>query len=385
MALEPGQSIGRYEIESTLGKGAMGTVYRAKDRVLRREVALKVLEPAEGDVAGDHDATAGGIDPEAKARFVREARAAAAVHHPNIAAVYDVGEHEGLPFIAMELIVGSTLRSMIGHDDISVAMRIRWLVEIARALAEAHERGLVHRDVKPENVLVSTEGVVKLVDFGIVKRRARESQPGPMSFRTRTGQLVGTPEYMAPEQWTSSDVDGRADQYAWGLIAYELLTGKPLPLGRPHPIDTIVPSLPEDVVRCVTRATEHRREERYASMTDVVRVLDPYASSTVSEVALRHSQPPTLPLGKPNHTTEGMKSTLEIGVAETLDMRAGHPPTTLPLATPRVRITPPDEPRPLPRSERRPRSATRTFLLAVAITLLVAGVVVAILIALLPR
>ncbi|MDF2697252.1 MAG: serine/threonine protein kinase, partial [Labilithrix sp.] len=269
--LERGQTVGRYVVEAVLGRGGMGSVYRATDTVLRRDVALKVLDP-EG---------AAEIGPEARARFAREARAAAGLQHPNIVAVHDVGEHDGLPYLAMELVVGTTLRHLVGDTRISLPTRVRWLVEIARGLATAHERGLVHRDVKPENVLVSSDGVAKLADFGIVKQH--DGQPAPQSFRTRTGQLVGTPDYMAPEQWASANVDARADQFAWGLVAYELLAEQ-LPLGRPPPIQRVAPVISDAVATCVTRAIEHRAEERWPSMVEIISELEPHAAPFVSNL-----------------------------------------------------------------------------------------------------
>jgi eukaryotic-like serine/threonine-protein kinase len=303
-----GQQVGRFHIEATLGRGAMGTVHRATDPTLKREVALKILDP-------EAESGASSLDPETRARFAREARAAAKIEHINVVAVYEVGEHEGLPFIAMELVVGTTLRHLIGDKAISIPMRIRWLVEIARALDVAHEAGLVHRDVKPENVLVSKEGVAKLTDFGIVKQRARESHPagGPLSFRTQTGQLVGTPDYMAPEQWASADVDARADQYAFGLIAYELLTEKPLPLGRPPPIQNANPGLPNQVATAITKAIEHRPDDRYPSMKSLIEELSPFAAAEVSDQALTRSMPPP--------ALSDSKEKLAIGIAPTISVK----------------------------------------------------------------
>jgi serine/threonine protein kinase len=295
--LETGQILGRYRVDDAIGRGAMGTVYRATDTTLGRNVALKLLEPEHGFISG-----------EARARFAREARAAAALTHENVVVLYEYGEHEGLPFLAMELVVGTMMRNLVGDSGVSVPMRVRWLVEVARGLAAVHEQGLVHRDVKPENVLVSRDGVAKLADFGIVKLGRPEGTP--QSFRTRTGQLVGTPDYMSPEQWATADVDARSDQYAWGLVAYELLTGRALPLGRPPPIQSVAPSLPDAVASVITRAIEHRREDRYSSMAEIIAELTPFAAKVVDESAITRSLPPTTTPDPDN-----------IGVAETLDAR----------------------------------------------------------------
>ncbi len=229
----------------------MGTVYRATDTTLRRAVALKVLEQASA------------LPPkEAVARFLREGRAAASVIHPNVVRVFDVGEEDGRLYLAMELVDGTTLRARMAEGSPSFATRVRWLVEIARGLSAAHDRGLVHRDVKPENVLIDATGTAKLTDFGIAKRPS----DGPASFRTRTGNLLGTPEYMAPEQCATSDVDARADQYSWGLIANELL-GRGIPSER----------VPKEVKACIAQASAKEPEERYPSMDAIIEVLEPWS------------------------------------------------------------------------------------------------------------
>ncbi len=259
--LEKGQSVGRYVIESVLGEGGMGVVYRATDVMLRREVALKVVVLK---------------DAEAMARFLREARAAAALQHPNIVSVYDVGEEDGRAYLALELIEGRALRDLIGDPAASFATRLGWLVELAKALAAAHARGFIHRDVKPDNVLIAPDGRAKLLDFGIAKK----VEDGPASFRTRTGDIFGTPDYMAPEQWATADVDARADQFAWGLTAYEVLSRRALPeRERPPPLQTVAPDVPDAVVRCITKAFAHGADERHADMNAIVALLEPYVAA----------------------------------------------------------------------------------------------------------
>src|SRR5688500_2795129 len=189
--LKPGDQIDRFRIEEPLGEGGMGRVYRAYDERLDRRVAIKVLVEDE--------------DPEARTRLVREARAAAQLDHPNVVAVYDVGEVEGSPYIAMELVSGRTLRSYVGDASVTPKERVRCLLEVARALGAAHDAGLVHRDVKPENVIIRGDGRVKVLDFGIARRQrppGDASAPTDHSLSTLTadGIKVGTPMYMAPEQ-----------------------------------------------------------------------------------------------------------------------------------------------------------------------------------------
>src|ERR1700722_13049549 len=222
--LKPVDTFERYTIEAHLGQGGMGTVYRARDARLGREVALKVLSEPRG------------AEPESDARLLREARAAAALDHPNAVSIFDVGEHEGTPYIVMELVDGQTLRGAVGDRGVPLATRVTQLADVARALAAAHRRGLVHRDIKPENVMVRGDGVVKVFDFGIARRASAgagdavdasaPTQAPPLPALTREGVQVGTPVYMAPEQIRGDALDGRTDQFAWGVLAFELLTGR---------------------------------------------------------------------------------------------------------------------------------------------------------------
>ena len=302
MRLEPGARFDRYRIEAQLGEGGMGCVYRAYDEKLRRNVALKVLQVSAD--ASDSSASLGA------ARLLREARAAAALDHPNAIAIFDVGEAGGpgdeapVPYIAMELILGRSLRAFVGRKDPDLAERIHWLADVARAVGAAHRRGLVHRDIKPENVMVRDEdGVVKVLDFGIARyttvapTATQAQQPGsPLASTQTTGAItggatvVGTPAYMAPEQMRGETVDGRADQFAWGVLAYELLSGR-LPWGGaedaplvivsniltrdPPALRTSAPEVPANVEATILRALAKSATERFASMEEIVEQLDP--------------------------------------------------------------------------------------------------------------
>ncbi len=291
--IEIGAKVGRYVLESLLGRGGMGEVYRAHDPDLHRPVALKVLLSG----AGEDDGTKG----EWTARMIREARAAAAFNHPNAVVVYDVGEQDGLPFIVMELVDGQSLRGLVGDADIPIARRIRWLVEAGRALAAAHAAGLVHRDVKPDNVMVTKDGSVKILDFGIARRRAGATDPDAPTLAvgietvTRTGAVLGTPLYMAPEQLRSRPLDGRTDQFAWAVMAYELLSGSPpwsahgamdlagaILQDDPPPLGSRVADLPEGVEAAITRALAKRPEDRFPSMDEAVAAIDPGAARETS-------------------------------------------------------------------------------------------------------
>jgi tetratricopeptide (TPR) repeat protein len=272
--LGPGDNFDRYEIQAVIGEGGMGRVYRAFDPRLQRVVALKVLRRGAGDTNGAQ-------------RMVREARAAAALNHPNAVAVFDAGEHEGTAFIAMELVPGRSLRRCIEDAEsapIPLDLRIQWLGDVARALAAAHRRGIVHRDVKPENVVVREDGVVKVLDFGIARRVHAPGAPGAGAYGdtiTQDGTLVGTPLYMAPEQLLGETIDQRVDQFAWGVLAYELLTG-----GRPwggsdvraiaailqHPAPPLgdrAGGAPPRVETTILRALAKRPADRFASMDDL--------------------------------------------------------------------------------------------------------------------
>jgi len=237
--LKLGQTFSRYIIEASIGQGGMGEVYRAFDEKLRRKVALKVIHP---DLAV----------PDAAARLVREARVAAGLAHPNIVAIFDLGEIDDTVFLVMELVSGAPLRAYIGDQTVPIARKIRWLADIARGLAAAHKAGLVHRDVKPANVMVSDDDVVKVLDFGLAKPLEAAS------FRSDVGMVVGTPGYLAPELFTGATADARSDQFAFGVTAYELLGGvhPGNPMGAvPAALDLRVPEVGPGVARIVAIAT----------------------------------------------------------------------------------------------------------------------------------
>ena len=277
--LRPGEAFERYTIEALIGQGGMGSVYRAFDPRLGRRVALKVI--AEG---ATHSA--------ANARLLREARAAAAFDHPNAVAIFDVGELDGAPYIVMELVEGRTLRQTAGDGQPPISTRIAQLWGVARALAAAHQRGLVHRDIKPENVMVRDDGMVKVLDFGIAGRTggsADSRSPTQAALPTLTvdGVKLGTPVYMAPEQIRGDELDGRADQFAWGVLAYEMLAGK-LPwrgsdalaimasvLTDPVEGEALArAAVPNAVARVVLRALEKKPQDRFTSMDELGAALE---------------------------------------------------------------------------------------------------------------
>jgi eukaryotic-like serine/threonine-protein kinase len=218
MTLAPGTRLGPYEVVAPLGAGGMGEVYRARDSRLGRAVAIKVLP----------DSLAG--DPQRLRWFQQEARAVGALTHPNILSVHDVGEQDGVHFIVTELLEGTTLRRELERGPLSARRATEHAVQIARGLAAAHEKGVVHRDVKPENLFVTKDGHLKILDFGLARQAASLQPPDGLvtvaTTQTVAGTVVGTVGYMAPEQITGGRVDHRADIFAFGVVFYEMLTGK---------------------------------------------------------------------------------------------------------------------------------------------------------------
>lgn len=302
--LPEGARVGRYSIESLLGAGGMGEVYCAYDNVLRRRIALKVLHHELQDAA---------------ARLLREARAAAALSHPGAVSIFDVGESDGLSFIAMELVPGAPLRTYIGDASVSLTRRLRWLADVAEVLAVAHEKGFVHRDIKPENVMVGSDDTVKILDFGIAKQTGSEAIPppteapgGPSSYRTAEGRVTGTPRYMAPEQLRGEALDGRTDQYAWGAMAYELLAGvhprASMDTSRsPEMLNHRVPEIPFEVAAAVSRALAPTPELRFPTMGEIASI---FAAQSEAMGALAWSSGKDHPVRTAASTPKGTADTV---------------------------------------------------------------------------
>ena len=266
----------------------MGQVYRAFDLRLRRPIALKIL----------HEAPS----PERMTRLVREARLAASLRHPNIVAVYDVGESEGIAYLSMEMLEGSTLRA--AATGASVDAKIKWLADVARGLEAAHRAGLVHRDVKPQNIMVTDAGA-KILDFGLAKDLEGKGTALLPSLRTQPGYAMGTLSYMAPEVLVGDHPsDVRTDQFAWGVTAYELLVG-PLPKRKDlEPggkwVAPPVTGLPPRIAGVLERTVSADRSSRFASMAEVVAVLEATSvplPSTIETVA-RDEEPESVPDGR---------------------------------------------------------------------------------------
>jgi eukaryotic-like serine/threonine-protein kinase len=219
MPLTSGAKLGPYEIQSMVGAGGMGEVYRAHDSRLNRTVAIKVL-PA--SFSADRDRLQ---------RFAQEARAAAALNHPNILSIFDIGEEKGVPYVVSELLEGETLRERLRNGALPIRRAVDYALQVARGLAAAHEKGIVHRDLKPENLFLTSDGRVKILDFGLAKLTLPESQAGSgdaptIQVATEVGVVMGTAGYMSPEQVRGKTADHRSDIFAFGTILYEMISGK---------------------------------------------------------------------------------------------------------------------------------------------------------------
>lgn len=270
MTLQAGFQIGPYRVVAPIGAGGMGEVYRARDTKLDRDVALKILPPEVASV-------------DALRRFEKEARAASALNHPNIVAIYDVGHVGSIAYIAMELVEGQTLRGLMSAGPMPVKESLRVAAKIADVLASAHEKGIVHRDLKPENVMISRDGYVKLLDFGLAKvRLAIASGDKTQPQQTTTGHVFGTATYMSPEQAAGHAVDFRSDQFSLGVMIFEMIAGK-RPFDRPTTPETLTaiirddpPLLPAsadavsgDLQQVLNRCLAKSPLDRYASTRDL--------------------------------------------------------------------------------------------------------------------
>jgi Protein kinase domain len=263
------KKIGKYEVLGELGHGAMGVVYRARDPIINRLVALKTIT------------TGLASDPALLERFYREAQSAGGLQHPNIVTIYDMGEAANLPYIAMELVEGENLEQLIARRvPLPITLKLAYAMQACRAFDYAHKRGIVHRDIKPGNVMLGKDGTVKVVDFGIA--RVLENS------KTQTGMLIGTFAYMSPEQYHGEHADERSDIWSFGVLLYELLCYqrpfvRPTPAGlmnaicneEPTPLNTHIAEIPNELQVVVSKILQKSPTERYQSMEDVLLELDP--------------------------------------------------------------------------------------------------------------
>ncbi|HXM78849.1 MAG TPA: protein kinase, partial [Thermoanaerobaculia bacterium] len=298
--LPPGSRIGRFEISGLLGEGAMGVVYLGHDPQIERPVAIKTLRPPGiGTAASD-----------VESRFLKEAKLAGRLQHPNVVTIYEAGEDAGLLYIAMEYVDGESLtRYLASRQTLTLRERVEVVREVALALQHAHERGVLHRDVKPGNILLTRDRRVKVADFGIGKLLS-----GTQDL-TRTGQMVGSPAYMSPEQIRGEKLDGRSDFFSLGVVFYELLTGtRPFPgdsitalvyqILHTEPLDPLAiradlpPSTSELFVRLLAKSPERRPADAAEFLREVRRLADQLseAEETADSPAVAATIPMTIPL-----------------------------------------------------------------------------------------
>jgi serine/threonine protein kinase/Tol biopolymer transport system component len=334
MASLIGQTISHYKILEKLGEGGMGVVYKAEDLKLTRTVALKFLP---------HGLDA--HEPERK-RFLQEARAAAILNQPNICTVYDIQEHDGQQFIVMEYVEGKTLREIVPVRKMQDA--IGYAIQIAEALQEAHTHGIIHRDIKADNIMVNTKNQVKVMDFGLAKLK------GSLKL-TKTSSTIGTLAYMAPEQIKGEEVDTRSDIFSFGIVLYEMLTGH-LPFRgeheaamvysivneEPEPLQHFVPDAPSELLHILDRALEKDREERYQTVHEMLIDLRRLKKDSARVSRQTRYDTPMPVDAPPAPTTEGKKGwrkQLWLGVAG-LAVLCVIPVVYLLLRTPAARLNP---------------------------------------------
>jgi sugar lactone lactonase YvrE len=289
MGLQPGTKLGNYEIVGPLGAGGMGEVYRARDNSLQREVAVKIL-PASFSK-----------DADRLRRFTQEAQATAALNHPNILSVYQIGQENGAPYIVSELLEGQSLREVLRGGALPVRKAVEYGAQIARGLAAAHGKGIVHRDLKPENIFVTRDGRVKILDFGLAKlmqpERENAIEGETVAVQTEAGMVMGTSGYMSPEQARGETVDQRSDIFSFGAILYEMLSGKKA-FGGKSGAETMAAILREDpeaieaarnispaLERIVQHCLEKEPDGRFQSAGDLAFDLESLSGSTTAKAA----------------------------------------------------------------------------------------------------
>src|SRR5947209_2174914 len=297
MSLTTGTKLGPYEIVAPLGAGGMGEVYRARDSRLKREVAIKVLPQAFS------------LDADRLRRFEQEALATAALNHPNILAVFDIGTNEGSPYVVSELLEGETLRDRLRGGSIPVRKTLDYALQIAHGLAAAHEKGIIHRDLKPENVFITKDGRVKILDFGLARLLPSETETSGQTMAptvtaaTEPGVVMGTVGYMSPEQVRGKPADVRSDIFSLGAVLYEMLTGRRAFRGdsavetmsailkeEPAEISASRPDTSPGLERIVRRCLEKAPEQRFQSARDLAFALS--ETATAPAAARPFPEPP---------------------------------------------------------------------------------------------
>jgi serine/threonine-protein kinase len=278
------ERIGRYQVIERVGRGGMGVVYRARDERVGRDVALKVLTADVDD------------DPDIRTRFYREAEAAASLSHPNIITIFDVGEDGDRFFIVMELLRGATLKDFLKHGEtVGLERKLDLMAQLCAGLGAAHNASIYHRDIKPGNIFVRADGILKILDFGVARLAS--------SNMTAAGFIVGTPDYMSPEQARGADIDGRSDIFSLGGVFYFMLTGrKPFPASDLptlfHQIQSEDPppplgvDAPPELAALIMKALAKKREKRYQSCRELLADLEPLRKRYPLETKTEAAGPP---------------------------------------------------------------------------------------------
>lgn len=291
-----GKNLGQYEIISRLGAGGMGEVFLAKDTRLNRSVALKTLPVS----LSKH--------PNYLKRFQIEAEAAATLNHPNVATIYSVEEVDGQPFITMEYVEGKTLDRLIPSDGLDLKIFLEWFIEISDALSHAHEKGIVHRDIKPGNIIITASETPKILDFGLAQiERETISENTSTLKMTHPGQVIGTPAYMSPEQAEGKEIDARTDIFSLGVVMYEAITGKRPFTGdnyfsiignllktEPESISEIKPDTPYLLARLINRCLGKSRRHRFQTMREVRVILEEIKAAVEAGISMDSSSSPLL-------------------------------------------------------------------------------------------
>jgi eukaryotic-like serine/threonine-protein kinase len=339
-----GRTIAHYRVLEKIGEGGMGVVYRGLDTRLRRDVAIKVLP----DVFAR--------DVERKARFEREARLLAALKHPNIVTIHDIGQADGIDYIAMEFVVGKTLEQLIPRKGMRLSPALTHVIQIADALTRAHGAGIIHRDLKPSNVMVDEHGLVKVLDFGLAKLTETSGQESEIATaRTGEGTILGTAAYMSPEQAEGRRMDARSDIFSFGSMLYEMLTGQrafrgdtrastvaSIPREEPKPISQVVEGLPPDAEKIVKRCLRKDPDHRFQHMDDLKVALE-----ELKEESDSIAPESTVVAGKPVRSTRWwvgaaagtVTLVAALGIAGWLWLGRSHsetteaPPSTIPLTS----------------------------------------------------
>ncbi len=315
------RKLGRYEILGELGKGAMGVVYRARDPMLDRTVAVKTINMAlEQDDIGEYEA-----------RFYQEAKAAGGLNHPNLITIHDIGREGDIAYMAMELLEGVELRELIARGRPALPLALDIAAQVADGLAYAHDRGVVHRDIKPANIMIVRERIAKIMDFGVARMRVSD-------VKTQTGAIIGSPKYMSPEQVTGQPADRRSDIFSLGIVLFELATGEPpfsaptvtqlmqqIAVATPRPPSAINPSVPTMLDLITAKALEKQAVARYQSAAE-------FAADLRACLAEISGQPGGRPAG-----TAANRMDLDLGATAKLDVASAK---TQPLETEGVKTVP---------------------------------------------